>query len=280
VEYREGLMVGYRHHTTAGIAPLFPFGHGLGYSTFELGEPTAPRQVRAGRNVAVTIPVRNSGSRDGSTVVQVYVHDRTGRVFRPRRELGGFAKVRLAAGASADVTVDLPGRSFAFYDRDSDDWVIPQGAYTLEVGLSSEQIVHSIPLKINGGFTGHKEQEEPISYADRDFVRRLGRPIPTPRPMRPYVRNTTLGEVSGNPVGQLLRAAVLRFGGISGEDDPTTRKMIERSLDEMPLRGLALMSGGRISLGVIDGIVELVNKRPDRTVLRSARGLLGLLPGR
>lgn len=275
VEYREGMQVGYRHFTTSGIEPLFAFGHGLGYSTFEIGQPVMDMsEVAAGQDVAVHIPVTNTGVRDGSTVIQVYVHDRTVRVARPRRELGGFAKVRLPAGGADTVTVRIPSRAFAFYDVQDRCWQVPEGEYDLEVGLSSVNIEHCIALRITGGFTGERDAVAGITADDAGFAQRLGRPIPSPRPVRPYTRVSTVGEVSHNPVGRLLRSVVLRVGGHQTAEDPTTARMIERSVDEMPLRTIALFSEGKVDLGVIDALIDVLNGRPDRPAVRAVSGLL------
>lgn len=196
VEYREMLSVGYRHQAM----PLFAFGHGLGYSRFELGAPAVVQaDVSAGDDVHLVVPVTNSGARDGSTVVQVYRHDRTGRVWRPGRELVAFAKVRLAAGESRDVEITVPARGFAFWQ---DGWQIPQGEHDLEIGWSSADIVATCTVTIRGGFSGTVPQQ--------DFVAALGRPVPAPRPVRPYSRVSTIGELSGNPIGKILREVSLR----------------------------------------------------------------------
>ncbi len=279
VEYREGLSVGYRHFTSAGIKPLFPFGHGLGYSQFELGAPVGESELAAESDLTLTIPVHNVGQRDGSTVVQVYLRDRTGRVSRPRRELAGFAKVRLAAGQSTEVSVVVPARAFAFYDVDSAGWLIPDGDFEVEVGLSSGDIAHIHPVRVTGGFKGKKGRDPLIAASDQRFARRLGRSIPTPRPVKPYSRVSTIGEVARTPVGLALRSAVLRLSGFHGETDPVTAKMVKRSVDEMPLRAIALLGEGRVRLGMIDGLVDVLNRRPGRAAGRIARGLRGLLPG-
>ncbi len=279
VEYREGLSVGYRHFTSAGITPLFAFGHGLGYSQFDVGAPTGNPEVLAGEDLAVTVPVRNVGERDGSTVVQVYLRDRSGRVSRPRRELAAFAKVRLAAGRAEDVTLVIPARAFAFYDVDSSGWLIPDGDFEIEVGLSSADIAHILPVHLTGGFRGKKGREPLIAASDEKFARRLGRDIPTPRPVKPYSRVSTIGEIARNPIGLAVRSAVLRLSGFHGETDPVTAKMVARSVDEMPLRGIALLGEGRVRLGMIDGLVDLLNRHPGRVVGRVGRTVRGLLPG-
>lgn len=267
VQYREGLYVGYRYATTAGIEPLFAFGHGLGYSTFSLGTCSAPSEITAGDDVTLTVEVSNTGERDGSTVVQVYRHDLTGRVSRPRRELAGFRRVWLAAGETATVRIEIPARAFAFWHH---GWQIPSGRYDLEVGFSSVDIDQAVAVTVTGGFEQSLPEEPVIAATDEEFAARLGRPIPAPRPVRPYTRNTTVGELSNNPIGMALREIAFRVTDIKNAD-PVTRKMIERSVAEGPLRSLALFSAGKVSLGQVDGLVNLLNGRPDR-VAKSLAG--------
>jgi beta-glucosidase len=108
VAYTEGLFVGYRHVDRAGLTPLFPFGFGLSYTTFELGEPRLNGDtVEPGGEIAVTIPVRNTGEWAGQTVIQLYVRDVEALVERPSKELKAFAKVSLQSGETQDVTLTL-----------------------------------------------------------------------------------------------------------------------------------------------------------------------------
>lgn len=267
VEYREGLYVGYRYLVTEGIEPLFAFGHGLGYSTFAIEDCTAPGEVTAGDPLAVRVRVTNMGQRAGSTVVQVYHHDRSGRVARPRRELAGFARVELVAGGTTEVLVDVSAAALAFWH---DGWQIPDGDHDLEVGFSSTDIARVVTVAVTGGFSGQLPDTPVVAANDAEFTARLGRAIPTPRPVKPYVRNSTVGELSGNPVGKLLREVSYRVTGFKNAD-PLTQQLIQRMVDEGPLRSMALFSQGRMTLGMVDGLVNLLNGRPDR-VARSMAG--------
>ena len=115
--------------------PQFPFGHGLGYTTFELGAATVTGDTDGAR---VTVPVTNTGVRRGSTVVQCYVEPpRSGDDDQPVRTLGAFAKVALAPGASTTVELTLDRRAFATWDVDAHSWVVPAGTYRISVGSSS-----------------------------------------------------------------------------------------------------------------------------------------------
>ncbi len=144
VRYTEGVFIGYRHHERAGLAPRFPFGHGLSYTRFELdGLRLDHRTLAPGDTLTVETTVRNTGTRRGQEVVQLYVHDAQSAVERPPQELKAFAKVELAPGESRSVTLRLPMRAFAWYDVTRAAWVAEAGQFELRVGPSSA----STPLR-------------------------------------------------------------------------------------------------------------------------------------
>lgn len=267
VHYREGVFVGYRHHVTAGVEPAFPFGHGLGYATFAWGQPNVEATTLvAGDGTTVAVPVTNTGARPGSDVVQVYLSDRTGVVLRPLRELAGFAKVRLDPGHSTVVDVEVTARAFAHYDVDAHDWRTPQGSYLLEVARSSTDVVHTVEVQVVEGVTTAAEPptQPMVAASDAAFERRLGRPIPTPRPSRPFTRESTIGELRAVALGRLVHRALLRAAshGQDDSDDAHLQAMIQRAIEEMPLRAVALLSGGRIRWGTVDVLVDLLNGQP------------------
>ena len=141
VRYEEGLFVGYRHSDKTGIAPLYPFGFGLGYTDFSLGELTLDQsRFEADGEVAATFTVANTGNRRGSTVVQLYVGDDEASAPRPAKELKAFAKVQLAPGESRRVTLTLDARAFAFYRPEAKHWLVEPGRFTLLLGTSSADI--------------------------------------------------------------------------------------------------------------------------------------------
>lgn len=145
VEYREGLFTGYRHVDKSGLAPLFPFGYGLSYTTFDVSNPgLSSATVQPGDTVNVSVQVKNTGNRAGSTVVQVYVADRESRLERPAKELKGFQKVHLKPGEIKTVTLPLDMRSLAYYDDTQDAWVADAGDFDVLVGQNSAHL----PLKL------------------------------------------------------------------------------------------------------------------------------------
>jgi len=138
VAYREGVFVGYRHYEKAGIEPLFPFGHGLSYTTFDWGAPTVDRPAFDGDGViTVRVRVTNGGARPGSDVVQLYVAPPASRIDRPAKELRAFSKLHLAPGESAEATMTLSARAFCHFDAARNAFVAEQGRYRLIAAASS-----------------------------------------------------------------------------------------------------------------------------------------------
>ena len=137
VTYGEGIFVGYRGYEKKGVSPLYPFGHGLTYTSFEYSDLMVSRN---GDGVDVTLTVTNTGNFDAAEVVQIYVGEDNPCVARPAKELKGYDKVFIPKGESAVVTVRLPRSAFAFYDVDIHDWRINPGSFTIMVGASSQDI--------------------------------------------------------------------------------------------------------------------------------------------
>ncbi|GAA5436637.1 glycoside hydrolase family 3 C-terminal domain-containing protein [Deinococcus aquaticus] len=150
VEYVEGLYTGYRHVDRSGITPLFPFGFGLSYTTFEVSNPQlSAARIAPGETVTASVQVKNTGDRAGSTVVQLYVHDRASRLERPGKELKAFAKVHLNPGQIAAVTLPLGMRDLAYYDDTANAWVAEAGDFDVLIGQSSAHLPHTVRLSLS-----------------------------------------------------------------------------------------------------------------------------------
>lgn len=156
VTYAEGIYVGYRYYDKKKLPVLFPFGHGLSYTTFAYGNLRLSTDVYAGGEMTVSVDVTNTGSMAGKEVVQFYVRaDHAGK-DRPVRELKGFGKIALAPGETGTVSVTLDSRAFAYWEEHIHDWYVEPGKYVIEVAASSRDIrqsaavtVESAPLKIH-----------------------------------------------------------------------------------------------------------------------------------
>jgi beta-glucosidase len=141
VEYKEGVFVGYRHYDKSGIRPLFPFGYGLSYTTFDYKNLTVSLAASSGNpQVLVGFDVTNTGSRSGAEVAQVYVGDGHAPVPTPVKELKGFSKVDLNPGETKHVEITLDRRAFSYYDVKDHKWAVPAGNFDIYVAGSAAQI--------------------------------------------------------------------------------------------------------------------------------------------
>lgn len=148
-EYAEGVFVGYRWADKKKITPEFAFGHGLSYTTFELSSLRASGDL-SGENgtMTFTVNVKNTGSREGAEVVQLYVHDDKASVERPYKELKGFAKVSLKPGESKDVEISIDRRALSFWDETTNGWKVEPGKFTILVGNASDNLTLKTNIKI------------------------------------------------------------------------------------------------------------------------------------
>lgn len=140
VHYGEGIFVGYRYYDFKDIEPLFPFGHGLSYTSFEYGDLRLPETVKAGAPLEVQVTVKNTGARAGKEVVQLYLRDVTAALVRPLKELKGFQKVLLQPGESQVLRFSLAARDLSYYNLYKGGWVAEPGTFEVLVGASSRDI--------------------------------------------------------------------------------------------------------------------------------------------
>ena len=260
VQYRETLYVGYRFHDTFDVAPRFCFGHGLGYTTFTVGDLAVEG---SGTDLTATVLVRNTGERPGSEVVQLYVHDVTSTLHRPEQELKAFAKVHLQPGEAQTVSMGLDRRSFAVYDTASGSWVVEAGRFEIRVGTSSRDIrvVTEVDVASDDVVTPVPAPAAAVA-TDAEFAALLGRPVPAPRPLLPLTEDSTIDDLRqvllGRPLRRLLLGAVGRTIDL-GDEDPGTRAMLDAVLGQMPLRAIVASSGGKVGFGTLDALLRVLN---------------------
>ena len=255
VQYREGLYVGYRYYQTAGVPVAFPFGYGLSYTSF------AYSNLQAASN-GVTLTVTNTGKRAGAEIVQLYVAKPEAEVFRPAQELKGFAKVQLQPGESKTVTIPLDDKAFRYWNTKTDSWEVEGGSYELRLGASSADIRLTAVVEVAGTgapnpYAGkhlpHYTSGKVQSVPDDEWATLLGRPVQQGKVK--IDRNMTLGELnhSRSPLGWLIwlvLTALLNASYKRGKPDLNVLFQYN-----MPLRALAKMTSGAISMGMVDGIV-------------------------
>lgn len=148
-EYLEDILVGYRWHDTKKIPALYPFGHGLSYTTFQYGKPTASaKTISADESLTISIPVKNTGNVEGKETVQLYIGDDNASVLRPVKELKNFHKINLTPGAEETVTFTVKPDDLKFYDDKTSSWKAEPGKFKAYIGSSSTDIRATVPFEL------------------------------------------------------------------------------------------------------------------------------------
>lgn len=149
VNYDEGVFVGYRWYENKAIEPLYAFGYGLSYTTYEYSNLLLENSsIKTGAKLNLKIDIKNAGLVDGKEIVQVYVRDMESSVVRPLKELKDFQKVQIATGDTKTIYFTLTDRDFAFWDAETEDWKVEPGQFEILVGAASNNILASAPLEI------------------------------------------------------------------------------------------------------------------------------------
>ncbi len=219
VYYKEEGFVGYRYYDSKDMQVLFPFGHGLSYTTFEYSNLQLDKeQMKDLEMLHISVDVKNTGKTAGKEVVQIYVSPTECDVIRPIKELKGFEKVELAPGQQKTVQFTFNKRAFAYWEPEVSDWCVAEGEYGILVGASSRDIRLQTVVKV-----------EPV------IKKRII-----------YTKDSAFGEVYKNPE----KAAILMqmFGGMTdamqqsmpqeGEDVAISAELVQAMITEMPLRAL------------------------------------------
>lgn len=149
VTYNEGIYVGYRWTDKEKIMPLFPFGHGLSYTTFQYGKVTADKkEMTADGKISFSVNVKNIGNREGMEIVQLYISDLKSSLPRPLKELKGFKKINLKAGEEQTVTFTIDKSALSFFDDKKHDWIAEPGAFEAIIGASATDIKTKIGFRL------------------------------------------------------------------------------------------------------------------------------------
>lgn len=286
VEYRESIYVGYRYYNTVAEEVLYPFGHGLSYTTFAYSNlQLSASKVMANEPLMVTVTITNTGSRAGAEVVQLYVRDVESTPFRPVHELKGFHKVWLKPKESTTVTFTLNKRSWAYYDVNRSDWLVESGQFEVQIGASSRDIRLRAMVDVRGETLRQSAQQSLLAdYYDLQrgnfgpgaFAVLIGQQVKAVRPRRgAYTLNTPLADMQDSWFARIFhdRMKRLAMNQVSIDAESPTAIMFRTIMDEMPLRTLLMFSGGRISLARLEALLMMMNGK-------WIRGLMALLRNR
>jgi beta-glucosidase len=236
VEYREGVFVGYRYYDKKEIEPLFPFGYGLSYTTFEYTDISVDKkEITDKETIEVKVKVKNTGKVKGKEIVQLYVRDVESKVNRPEKELKGFEKIELEPGEEKTVTFKLDKRSFAYYNTEIRDWYVESGEFEILVGKSSKEIELKETVKVNSTVTIKKK----------------------------YDRNSLVRDLLEDPKAEKmiidLIDSILEKIKEPGKEKEDVNNVIKWIMD-MPLRGLVSFSKGNFTDEMLQKLLEVLNK--------------------
>lgn len=148
-KYNESIFVGYRWTDKQKIRPLFPFGHGLSYTTFAYGKATVNKKVmKIDEQIAITVPITNTGKRIGSEIVQLYISDLKSSLPRPVKELKGFSKIQLAPGETQEVTFLIDTQALSFFNDSRHEWVAEPGKFEAQIAASATDIKSKVTFEL------------------------------------------------------------------------------------------------------------------------------------
>lgn len=234
VEYREGIFVGYRYYDKKQMPVLFPFGHGLSYTTYTYSDLQLDRDaMRDDEMLRVSVRIKNTGTRAGKEIVQLYVQNPGGSVIRPDKELRGFEKVELQPGEEKTVAFSLNKRAFAYYDTERADWTVEPGTYTILVGKSSRDIPVQKDIRI--------ESTTPLK--------------------KTFTWNSTFGDVMADPRGKDAMEKMMASMPIdaSSADALGSKEAMAAMMADMPLRGALMLGGGMVSPEKVEDLINMLN---------------------
>ena len=238
-DYREGIFVGYRYYDRKEMDVLYPFGHGLSYTTFEYsGLQLSETEITDQDTLTATVTVTNTGSRTGKTVVQLYVSDVESTVLRPVRELKGFEKVELAPGEIKEVTFTLDKRSFAYWNEQISDWHVETGEFVIEIGQSSRDIALTETVKVKSTV------KLPRKYTMDSIVMDILEDEEAVEVLKPVIEAIGSTLHPQHDSNEAAREAI---------SDEMTIAMMKY----MPLRGALSFGGGAIELTGIQGLLGM-----------------------
>ncbi len=263
-EHRESIYIGYRYFDTKNIPVLFPFGHGLSYTTFSYSDIEASES-------SVSFTIKNVGDVPGEEVAQVYIKPLSSSVFRANKELKGFVKVYLEPNESKRVNISLDDHAFAYYNTFVSDWSVEGGRYELQVGSSIEDIRLVETIEVEGDHTAHQYDKQVLKHyynadihniGDDEFHNLLGYTPPSPlwdRKKKLGYNDTIAQAQFKKGFGKLLYLIVVftkKVLNLLGKPLEANNVMFVMN---MPFRQIPRFSNGKISPKMLDRLLKIIN---------------------
>lgn len=241
VEYKEGIFVGYRYYDTKKKKVLFPFGHGLSYTTFKYSNmKVSNNNIKDTDNLRLTVDITNTGNVYGKEVVQVYVAKQGSKIIRPLKELRAFDKVELQPKETKTIEFNLSKRSFAYWNTAIHDWHVESGDYEILIGRSSEDIACRETVSVESTVI------IPIVYTLDSIIDDVMQDHHAKRFLEQLIKDNILFQSA--PEGSAASEAI-------------TEEMVAAMFKYMPLRGAVSFSKGKISIEDVQALVNSMNMK-------------------
>jgi beta-glucosidase len=260
-EYREGIYVGYRYFETAKVPVRYPFGYGLSYTSFAYSDLTVTEK-------AATFTLTNTGAVDGAEVAQLYVGKADAAVFRPAKELKGFAKVFLKAGESQQVTIPLDDKAYRYFNVKTNRFEVEGGTYQIMVGASCADIRLTGTVEVSGTNAPNPYNPGMLpgyydcqigAVSDQEFEQLLGHPIPDGHWSGELDLNDAICQMSYAKSGLARLVYRILTKKLNKSMESGTPDLNIMFIYNMPFRGIAKMTGGLCSMEMVGGIQKAVN---------------------
>jgi beta-glucosidase len=274
VEYRESIYVGYRYYDKAEKPVLFPFGHGLSYTSFAYSDLHVTPGGSSGEAVKVSLKVKNTGNRAGKEIVQLYIKNPSSLIFKAEKELRAFSKVTLEAGETKEVIFELNVEAFSFWNVNTGKWHTEAGEYTILAGASAADIRLEGTVAVNGDSKDpvpdlriklseyYQLKNNVLDISEEQFTILYGRPLP-PRerdPKAPFDRNSLICEIKDTFAGKRIYKMINKqMAGMTDSGDETGAAMMQAMINELPLRAMIMLGGEKMGKHALDALLLMVN---------------------
>lgn len=276
--YTEGIYVGYRYYTSAGVKVRYPFGYGMSYTAYEYSEAKiTATPLKDEHMLSVSLNIKNVGDMDGKEIVQLYVAKKGGKVFRPNIELKGFTKVEVKAKGSAVAQICLDRRAFTYYDTQKNDWVLEAGEYELLIGASCEDIRCRLTIEIEDKSADTVSIDYDSSKLDWYYNPTIGG-VPFEQyetlnakrydKVRPSFKRgnfTTKNSLDEMALTSFLARRVIGIAGfvlrskLKTDKKDTAYIMMKEIFISTPVYKLSAASQGAFSPAMAEGVVDILN---------------------
>ena len=279
-QYVESIYTGYRYYDTAGKKVNYPFGHGLSYTTFEYSNLRASSYDLTYKDtITVSVDVTNTGNVFGKEVVQLYVHKNESKIFRAEKELKGFKKVALNPGETKTVEFTLDPSAFAYYNVNIHDWHVEGGDYTIYIAKDVNNVVLDYVVHMKGNDavsvpdyratapSYYAPSKDGFNVSDDEFAAVYGKIPYMHHELKPFTRNTTLGELAETKIGSKIYNTAMGIATKVLPEDNEVIRMATAMIPDMPLRvarmGLTIMTDNAIT-----ALCDVFNGNPKKAISR------------